>query len=94
LIHFYKRWYMTRVKTRKVHTSGSQPPTPVVRIRGRPGKHVKLRKDRRIFKKHDSDTLNRAVEVFKTGMSIRSASELYEIPKSLHIFKSRSHLFF
>tara|TARA_Y100001956_G_scaffold65689_1_gene66867 strand:+ start:577 stop:867 length:291 start_codon:yes stop_codon:yes gene_type:complete len=81
-------------KTRKVHTPGSQPPTPVERSRGRPGKHVKLRKNRRIYKKHDSDTLNRAVEVFKTGISIRSASELYEIPKSILIFISRSHLFF
>ena len=85
---------MARVKAKKVHTPRSQPPTPVVRSRGWPGNHVKLRKNRRIYKKHDSDTLNRAMEVFKTGMSIRSASELYEIPKSLHIFKSRSHLFF
>ena len=85
---------MARVKTRKVHTPGSQPPTPVVRSRGWPGNHVKLRKNRRIYKKHDSDTLNRAVEVFKTGISIRSASELYEIPKSILLFISRSHLFF
>ena len=73
---------MARIKARKVHTPGSQPSTPVVRSRGRPRKHVKARKERRINKKHDSDTLARAVEAIKTGMSIRSASELYEIPKS------------